>query len=476
MKHWTPRPYQRLMYEFAMRVPRCALFAPMGFGKTSTVLWLIDTWLLAGTVRKVLIIAPKRVALATWPNETREWSNFSHLRVVPIIGSAAERAATLRQDADAYAINYDNLVWLIETLNGEWPFDAVIADEGMRLKGFRLRQGTKRSQALARVIHSRAKRFILLTGTPAPNGLHDLWGVLWFLDQGRRLGRTYDAFQNRWFGFQRASDAVMAHKTFVKRIAFPHAQQEIHDSIADVCFTLKVQDWFDVDEPIVNRVYVDLPPLARKHYREMEREMFTQIGEQGIEAFGAAAKTIKCQQISSGAAYLEGSNTQWEVLHDEKLDALESIITEAAGAPVMVAYNFRSDLARLQAWFPQARVLDSDPKTVDAWNAGQIPVLLAHPASAGHGLSLQHGGNILVFFSLNWNLEEHMQIQERIGPVRQKQSGYDRPVYIHHILARDTVDELVLERLSSKREVQDVLLEALKQYHATTPEGEQLWT
>lgn len=475
---WAPRPYQPLMYDFAMRVKRCALFVPMGFGKSSVLLWLIDTWLLAGMARKVLIVAPKRVALSTWPGEVKQWANFAHLRVSVVLGSPQDRTAALGQDADIYCINYDNLVWLVETLGDAWFFDVVVADEGMRLKGFRLRQGTKRARALAKVIHSKVKRFVLLTGTPAANGLQDLWAILWFIDQGFRLGRTFSDFQDRWFGFQRNVQAHTANKAFVKRVAFPFAQQEIHDKIADVCFTLKVSDWFDIAEPIVNRVYVDIPPKARKHYRDMEREMFTRLGEHEIEAFGAAAKTIKCAQIAGGAPYLEGSNTKWEVLHDEKLDALDSIIEEAAGVPVLVAYNFKSDLARLLDRFPQGRALDASPKTIEDWNAGRVPVLFAHPASAGHGLSLQHGGNILAFFALNWNLEEHMQIIERIGPVRQKQSGYDRPVFVHYILARDTVDEMMLDRLQNKREVQEVLLDALKRYHenerASTAPGSQV--
>ena len=207
---------------------------------------------------------------------------------------------------------------------------------------------------------------------------------------------------------------------------------------------------------------MDIPPAARKHYDEMERAMFTEIAGNEIEAFGAAARTQKCQQICNGAAYLNGSNTEWQVLHDSKLDALESIVEEASGMPILVAYQFKSDLARLKKRFPKSRDLDADPKTIKDWNAGKIQLLLAHPASAGHGLSLQDGGNILVFFAVDWNLENHLQITERIGPVRQMQSGHDRNVFIYRILARDTVDELVLERLKTKRSVQELLLEAMK--------------
>ena len=190
--------------------------------------------------------------------------------------------------------------------------------------------------------------------------------------------------------------------------------------------------------------------------------MFAQIGEHEVEAFNAAAKTMKCLQLANGAAYVGEDGTQWAEVHDVKLQVLDEVIEEAAGMPVLVAYHFKSDLARLLKAFPKGRQLDKDPQTLRDWNAGKIPVLFAHPASAGHGLNLQDGGNILVFFSVNWNLEEHQQIIERIGPTRQMQAGHDRPVFIHYILARDTVDEIVLARIETKREVQDLLLEALK--------------
>ena len=225
---------------------------------------------------------------------------------------------------------------------------------------------------------------------------------------------------------------------------------------------MDAKDYFDLREPIVTDIFVELPAKARKHYAEMEKVMFTQFGDDGVEAFGAAARTQKCLQIANGAAYLHGSNEEWADLHDEKLQALESIIGESGGMPILVSYSFKSDLARLKKAFPQGCELDSHPSTIKKWNAGKIPLLFAHPASAGHGISLQDGSNIIVFFAVDWNLENHLQIIERIGPTRQMQSGYDRNVFIYRILARDTVDEMVLERLSTKREVQDILLDAMK--------------
>jgi SNF2 family DNA or RNA helicase len=299
---------------------------------------------------------------------------------------------------------------------------------------------------------------IQLTGTPASNGLKDLWGQSWFVDAGVRLGRTFTAFSQRWF--VTAPDAFGI--TPVKG-----AQAEIQDRLRDVCLTIEAKDWFDLRQPIINNIEVTLPVKARKHYKEMEKEMFTSLDTgHEVEAFNAAAKTQKCLQIANGAMYVGEGAIEWTELHKAKLEALDSVIEEAAGMPVLVAYHFKSDLARMMKAFPQGRHLDKNPQTIRDWNAGKIPVLFAHPASAGHGLNLQDGGNIIVFFGLNWNLEEHLQIIERIGPTRQLQAGYDRPVFIHRIIARGTVDELVLERLETKREVQDILMAAMKRRKA----------
>jgi SNF2 family DNA or RNA helicase len=275
---------------------------------------------------------------------------------------------------------------------------------------------------------------------------------MWFVDKGTRLGRTYDAFRQRWF--QKAFDGYGVE-------ALPFAQEQIQDKLRDVCLSIDAADWFDLEAPIVNNIYVDLPPKARALYRDMEKRMFAEIEGHEVEAFNAAARTMKCLQLANGAAYVDDVGN-WREVHEEKTQALESIVEEAQGAPVLVAYHFKSDLARLLAAFPKGRALDADPQTLRDWNDGRIPVLFAHPASAGHGLNLQDGGNILVYFGHWWNLEERMQILERIGPTRQLQAGYKRPVFVHNIIARDTVDEDVIARVESKREVQDILLDAMK--------------
>ncbi len=450
-RRFVPHVYQRDIIARIRKHKRCAVWALMGTGKTvSTLTALLDLDVVED-IFPVLVLAPKRVAQSTWLDECLKWRHTQHLRVSIVLGTAKERAAALRVPADIYTCSYDSLVWLVEHLGAAWPFKTVVADELSKLKSFRLRQGSKRAAALGKVAHTKVERFIGLTGTPAANGLKDLWGESWFIDKGERLGRTFSSFEQRWFrkGFDGFSLEPM-----------PHAQGEIEALLQDVCFTVR---GLPVDEPIVNKIYVDLPSSARRAYREMEKDFFTELAAQGIEAGNAAAKSSKLAQLANGAVIHDEEGT-WVEAHTAKLDALESVIEEAAGMPVLVGYEFRSDLARILKRFPQAREFDTDPKTLKDWNAGKIAVLPVHPASAGHGISMQDGSNILALFGFGWNLELYQQLIERIGPQRQKQSGYDRPVTVHHIMARNTIDDVKFERLVSKRSVQDVLLEALAHY------------
>lgn len=454
---FTPRPYQHAIVNHILEHPRCAIYAGMGLGKTVGTLTAIDALQLVEP-EPVLVVAPLRVAQSTWPDEAAKWAHLAGLRVSAVVGTPAERRAALARDAAVYTTNYENVPWLIEELGERWPFRTVVADESTRLKGFRLRQGGVRARSLGRIAHTRVERFVELTGTPSPNGLQDLWGQAWFLDRGERLGRSFEAFRYRWF----QTIQVGADRNAVRLEPLRHAQAEIQEKLADLCLSLDARDWFDIAEPIVNVIPVELPEKARALYRAMEKEMFMALDSgHEIEAFDAASRTTKCLQLANGAIYTDPECSAWAEVHDAKLQALEEVIEEAAGMPVLVAYHFRSDLARLQRAFPRGRALDKNPQTITDWNAGRIPVLFAHPASAGHGLNLQDGGNILVFFGHWWDLEQFQQIAERIGPTRQAQAGHDRPVFIHHIVARDTVDELVMACRESKRAVQDVLLDAL---------------
>lgn len=452
--HFTPGLHQELMIEHGIEHQRCALWAGMGMGKTSAALTLLDAFRSIGEPGRDLVLAPKRVAKSTWPREAAKWEHLRDMEVVPIVGECKERITALKRDASTYTINYENLPWLIEYLVDNklpWRWSRVVADESTRLKNFRLRGGGQRAAAIGRVAHARVRRWINLSGTPAPNGLIDLWGQTWFLDAGERLGRTISAFYQRWF---RLDPYTYTYEPM------PFAQEQIQGRLRDICITLDPADFFNIKKPIVRPVYVDLPSPARQKYRQMEREMFMQLEAGNVEAFSAAAKTMKCLQLASGTVWVD--EKRWTEVHDVKLRALESIVEEAAGTPILVRYHWVPSRERILKAFPKAVTLDDNPRTEDLWNAGKIPMLVAHAQSCGHGLNLQDGGNILASFDHWWDLEQADQILERIGPVRQAQAGHPRPVWHYPIIARDTVDELVLLRLETKRETQDILRDAMK--------------
>ena len=469
---FVPRAYQELMIEHALRWPRCAIFADMGLGKTSAMLYA-ESCLQLVEPAPTLVIAPRRVALSVWPGEVKKFSNLSGIKVSAIIGNRKERLAALDgKRADIYTVNYENLPWILNECRHRkrWPFSKVIADESTRLKGFRLRGGGKRARTIAAVAHTHIKHWINLTGTPAPNGIIDLWGSFWFIDAGKRLGRTFTSYKDRFFHLN--YDGTISPNE--------NARQQIEFQLKDICLSIRAEDWFPVEKPVFTNIEVELPAKAMLQYREMETKMFTEIAGNKLDAMSAANSTLKCLQIANGAAYVNQEDAYGEQVsrrgprefvevHNAKLVALESIYEEAAGNPLIVAYHFRSDLARLRAKFPDACTLDDKhfpgqgtyKNVEEAWNAGLIKMLLMHPASGGHGLNLQDGGHRLVYFGHWWNLEERLQILERIGPVRQKQSGYNRLVYVYNIIARGTVDELIIARMDQKKEVQDLLREAM---------------
>lgn len=478
-KHFTPRPMQLPMIAHGLDHPRCAIWAKPGTGKTSATFSILDALYLSGESHPTLVLAPLRVARRTWADEAHRWHEFGHLDVVPIVGDSATRIRAMKRDVPIYTTNYENLAWLAEFWGDRWPFRTVIADESTKLKSLRLSfqqarkkdgspgkefvrgQGGKRAKALGRIAHSHIKRFIELTGTPSPNGLQDLWGQLWFLDGGSRLGRTYEAFSQRWF--RRSFDGYGME-------AMPNAEAQIHEAVKDLCLTIDPKDYYDLRDPIVNVVRVDLSPAVMKLYREFEKEMFLQLKDRTVEAFGGAARTQKSLQLANGAVYVDPladcdenpRAKEWREVHDEKILALEELIEEIGGDPVIVVYQFRSDLARLQKAFPQGRLLKTE-QDEDDFKAGKIPVLFMQPQGASHGIDgFQTVCNQMVFFAQDWNLENHDQIVERIGPVRQMQAGLDRPVYLHYLVAANTVDELVVERRETKRSTQDILMEAAK--------------
>lgn len=458
---FNPRPYQALMIDAILRKPRVALWCSMGCGKTSATLKAVTHLQQFWGEGKCLVLAPLRVAQSTWPDEIAKWEDFKGVRVSVICGSPAKRLAALKADADIYTTNYENLPWLLEQVGGamHWPFPIVVADEATRLKSYRSRQGGKRAQVLGQVSH-KVKRLIELTGTPAPNGLEDLWGQIALLDGGERLGTSMRAFHDRFFYCNRIGIMGLA----IKWEARKGADAKIQELVRDITLKINAEDWFDIKQPIFSEVRVHLPEKAAQIYKSLERDMLADINEETqIEAVNAAVKTGKCLQIASGAIYDDdGEGKSWTEIHDAKIQALKSIVEEASGANILVAYNFRHELPRIMKAFPKARVLDKNPQTIRDWNAGKIPMLLTHPASCGHGLSLQDGGHILVFFSTGWGLEEHEQIIERIGPTRQAQAGHPCAVYVYSIIAEGTLDEDVQERIRSKKKVLDILLEKKK--------------
>lgn len=460
---YAARPPQVIITDRVIEQKRTNVWAPMGFGKTGAVLDALNELDLVED-GPTLAIGPLRVAEVTWPDEVVKWNHLSSWRVSPIIGDPKTRLAAMRADANLFTVNFENVPWLVEQYAGKdrWPFRRVIFDECTRLGGFRLKQGSRQAQALGRVAHPYVDRWVNLTGTPAPNGLLGLWGQNWFVDAGERLGRSFTAYKDRWFQTRNEAghwDKDPNFKVPVTR-PFEWSQDEIQDRLRDVALSLKIKDWFpDLREPIKNVIKVRLPAKARAHYREMERQFYTEIAGRGIEAVQAAAKSIKLLQIASGAVYDE--HKEWVEVHDAKLQALESVVAEASGASVLAVYHWRPTLARLLKAFPQGVHIKS-ADSIRAWNRGDIGLGFVHPASVGHGQSLQDGGYIICHVDQWWDFEKHDQINERLGPMRQFQSGYDRDAIQHYIVADDTEDERVLLRHETKRSIQDLLTEAMK--------------
>lgn len=457
-REYTPRPFAPLAMSHIGGVERCALWAKPGMGKSVITLTFLEhlhnVW---GEDAPTLVLAPLRVARDTWAHEASKWQHLSGLDVVPVVGDVKQRTAALRRDAQVFTTNYDNLVWLrdhFKKTGKAWPFRTVVADESTKLKNFRLRQGGVRAQALAGVAHTDVQRWVNLTGTPASNGLEDLWGQTWFLDAGQRLGRTFSSFRSRWFRPVSKGQFHQWHQA-------EHAEEEIHERLRDICLTLDPADWFDLEQPIVNVIEVDLPPSARVAYREMERELFTVINATEVEAMSAAAKYGKCLQLAAGAVYLEDGKT-WVEVHEEKLDALQELVDATGADPLLVSYHYQHELERLLRRFPDALVLSREDD-LKAAQAGRGKVWLGHPASMGHGVDgLQEHCNTVVFFAQDPNLELHEQILERVGPMRQYQAGKKRPVFLHYLVARGTLDELEMSRRHTKRSVQEALMQYMK--------------
>ena len=454
MQEFLPRAHQETIIDFLSKNKRCNVFAGMGWGKTVSVLTHIvnrkkeDPYMLP-----VLVVAPLRVVNSVWSQEATKWEHTSDLQIVRLTGTPKVRKEALETAADIYLINYELAPWLVRNLDG-LKFSILVCDECSKLKGFRLKGGTVNSAACGKLALD-TPEYIGLTGTPVANGLMGLWGIMWFVDQGYRLGRNISRYKDRWFYHTN-------NGYYTQYVPKDFALTQIKDFIQDVCLSIEGNSSFELDEPQIIDVPITLTGKALKIYKDFENKMFLELENGQVSASNAAVLSNKCIQIASGALYLDSTDKEYEEIHEEKLDALSEIIENSGGSHILVCCHYTFDFERVRSRFPAAVRLGTDEQTINDWNAGKIPLLLMHAQSAGHGLNLQHGGNIIVFYSTWWNLEHYQQAIERIGPARQKQSGYNRPVFIYRIVARDTVDEFVMHRLESKASVQELLLAALK--------------
>ncbi len=446
---FIPHKYQQIAINKIFDTPRAGLFLDMGLGKTVITLTAIEDLIYNRfEVEKVLVIAPLRVAEDTWSKESDKWDHLKHLSISKILGTPAQRRKALAKEADIYIVNRENVVWLtneLSSIGNSWIFDMVVIDE---LSSFKSPK-SQRFRALKKYI-TRSKRVVGLTGTPAPNGLIDLWIQIYLLDGGQRLGRTVTGYREKYFDpNQRNATTIFNYKPK------PEAEEKIRNAISDICISMRAEDWLEMPERIDSIQRVKLSEKEQKAYEQFERDSYYEFLSGEITAASRAALTNKLLQFSNGAVY--DSNGRYIKIHDRKLDALEEIIELSNGKPVLCFYSYKHDLNRIMERFENAVKL-KDSNDITLWNNGEIPLLLVHPAGAGHGLNLQGGGNIIVWFGLTWSLELYQQANARL--YRQGQS--ENSVIIHHLITEGSADEKVLNSLLNKKDVQDDLLNSLK--------------
>lgn len=446
---YSPHDYQAYATNFILEHPISAVFLDMGLGKSIiTLTALFDLCLDSFQIRKVLVIAPLRVARDTWPAEIKKWDHLRGLSWSLAVGSEVERKAALQQRAFVYIINRENVQWLIEESGLPFDYDMVVIDELSSFKSYQ----AKRFRSLLKV-RPRVKRIVGLTGTPSSNGLMDLWAEFRLLDMGERLGRFITGYRNRFFlPDKRNAQVVFSYKPL------PGAEDAIYRQISDITISMRAADHLQMPECVSNEVKVPLSPKERQLYDSMKSDLVVSLAGTEVDAGNAAALSNKLSQMANGAVY--GEEKQVIPIHDRKLDVLEDLIEGANGKPVLVAYWFKHDLERIQQRLHKLHVPFSTMDTsesIERWNRGELPVALIHPASAGHGLNLQAGGSTLVWFGLTWSLELYQQANARLWRQGQKDS-----VVIHHIIAEGTIDERIMEALSKKEKTQSALIEAVK--------------
>lgn len=441
---YKPYDYQKHVLDFIINTKSAGVLLECGLGKTVITLTAINDLMFDYfEVSKVLIIAPLRVAENVWGAEIEKWDHLKHLRISKVLGSKEKRIEALGAAADIYIINRENTKWLVDYYKTKWPFDMVVLDE---LSSFKSHQA-QRFRALKKV-RPLIKRIVGLTGTPAPNGLIDLWSQIYLLDGGKRLGKTITGYRERYF----TPDKRNQHVIFTYKLR-EGAEDAIYKKISDICISMKNRDYLNIPERIDNIIPITLPPNIMKQYRQLEQDLLLPLLEGDVVAGSAAVLTNKLLQVTGGSVYDEYKDAQ--ILHDEKLKALEDLIEAANGKSVLVYYAYRHELKRIREW-TDCRVLDK-PKDIEDWNRGDVPVLLAHPASAGHGLNLQEGGSTIVWYGLPWSLELYQQANARVHRQGQKNS-----VVVHHLVAKGTIDEDVMQVLQNKKAGQEALLEAVK--------------
>ena len=434
--------YQHKAIDYIIDKQSCALFLSMGLGKTISALTAVDILISNFDVKRVLVIAPLRVCKNTWKAEMRDWDHvdLSHTQLAGV--TPRVRRQRMREKTDIHIINRELTAWLINEIgNKPFPYDMVVIDESSSFKN----RASKRFKALKKALPS-VKRLVLLTGTPSPNGLLDLWAQIFLLDRGDRLGKTYTGFRDRYF----TPDYMRFNWTLREG-----AEKEIHDKISDICLSMSAEDYLELPGVVYNDIMVTLPPAAASHYHDMEKEAMIELESADITALSAAAVSNKLLQISNGSVLDADKNSHQ--LHDAKLEALEEIIEANPDEPVIVVYNYVADMKAIMSRLPGAVLLSRDDTVVDKWNKGEIPYLVMHPSSGGHGLNLQYGGNIIVWFGLNWSLELWLQMNARLD-----RQGKTKPTIVHRILAENTIDLSVRSILSDKNKTQKSLLSALK--------------
>lgn len=446
---YEPYPYQQYCAARIVADAAVGLFLDMGLGKTVITLDAINTlrydrW----AVQRVLIIAPKKVAEGTWTKEAQKWEHLRHLRISAVLGSQQKRLRALATPADIYVINRDNVAWLVDYFKNAWPFDMVVLDESSSFKNSQ----SKRFKAL-KLVRSRINRLVELTGTPASNGLIDLWAQIYLLDGGARLGRTLGQYRERFFDPDKRSRTQIFSYT-----PKDGSMEYIQQAIGDICVSMKAEDYLNLPDRMFDDVPVVLDDKTRKAYRQLERDLLLELDEGQITAASAGVLTGKLLQLCNGAVY--DSEKRPLAIHNCKVEAFLEVLEQLNGQHCLVFYNFQHDRDRLLAALEPLGLrvwVYQNAADEDAWNAGEIDVLLAHPASCAYGLNLQNGGHHIVWFGLTWSLEQYEQANKRLH-----RQGQRHPVIVHHLVVQGGMDEDVIDSLRAKGDTQEALMAALK--------------